>query len=222
MVSNTICGVTWAHGLAAALGDAFAPARCAGCDALSREPVCASCSRALRALEMPPPARVPVGLVLAAFEYVDPVRTVIHHAKYRAGLQALQVLTGIAVERMAARHHLRGDAVVAVPLGRRRRKQRGYNQADVVAASLAARHGLRVVEGLVRVRETRAQSARDADARKRNVAGAFAWQGAAIAGARLWLADDIVTTGATAAAAAEALLAAGASRVGVVALARVP
>jgi ComF family protein len=116
----------------------------------------------------------------------------------------------------------RPDAIVAVPLGQRRRRQRGYNQSDVVARVLAEIHQTPVLNGLHRVRETTPQSARDEQGRRRNVAGAFAWKGSSLAGARLWLVDDVLTTGATVEAAGSSLSAAGASRVDVVVVAVVP
>ena len=69
------------------------------------------------------------------------------------------------------------DAIVAVPLGPRRRRQRGYNQSDIVARVLADRQQAPMLDGLRRIRETTPQSARDEQGRRRNVAGAFAWKG---------------------------------------------
>ncbi len=114
------------------------------------------------------------------------------------------------------------DAIVAVPLGPRRRRQRGYNQSDIVGRVLADLHSAPILNGLHRIRETTPQSVRDEQGRRRNVAGAFAWKGQSLAGARLWLVDDVLTTGFTVEAAGEALSAAGASRVDVVIVAVVP
>ncbi len=114
------------------------------------------------------------------------------------------------------------DAVVAVPLGPRRRRQRGYNQSDVVARVLADLQTAPILNGLQRIRETTPQSATDEQGRRRNVAGAFAWKGASLSEARLWLVDDVLTTGFTVEAAGEALSGAGASRVDVVIVAVVP
>jgi len=114
------------------------------------------------------------------------------------------------------------DGVVAVPLGARRRRQRGYNQSEVIARVLADAWRVPLLSGLHRVRDTAPQSARAEDERRSNVAGAFAWQGMAVEAARLWLVDDVLTTGATAEAGVSALDAAGASRVDVVVVAMVP
>jgi predicted amidophosphoribosyltransferase len=113
-----------------------------------------------------------------------------------------------------------GAAVVAVPLAGRRAAERGYNQAEVVAAAMADFHRLRCARLLARVRDTPPQSTLDGPARRANVAGAFA-ASAQARGATVWLVDDVLTTGATTAAAREALLVGGAARVDVAVLAAV-
>jgi ComF family protein len=113
-----------------------------------------------------------------------------------------------------------GALVISVPLARRRRRERGYDQASLLADSLArATGGRRLRRQLTRVRDTPPQVGRDREARARNVAGAFV-AGSGVAGRDLVLVDDVVTTGATADAAARALKDAGARSVKVVALAR--
>jgi predicted amidophosphoribosyltransferase len=107
-----------------------------------------------------------------------------------------------------------------VPLARGRRIARGYDQAMLLAAAFAREAGRPLVRGgLCRVRDTPPQVGRDRSARARNVAGAFA-AAAGFSGTEVVLVDDVVTTGATADAAARALVTAGARRVLAVALAR--
>ncbi|HET7752328.1 MAG TPA: ComF family protein [Anaeromyxobacteraceae bacterium] len=114
----------------------------------------------------------------------------------------------------------RGADVVSVPLARRRRIERGYDQAALLADSVARAARLpRLRSALRRVRETPPQVGRSRDERFRNVAGAFT-AAAAVRGRDLLLVDDVVTTGATASACAEALRAAGARSIAVLALAR--
>jgi ComF family protein len=115
------------------------------------------------------------------------------------------------------------DAIVPVPLHPARLTERGFNQAELLAAPCARRWQRPLLtRALRRIRPTRPQTDLDAVARRQNVAGAFAVaQPAAIADRRLLLVDDVLTTGATVGAAARALARAGAASVGVLVLARV-
>lgn len=105
------------------------------------------------------------------------------------------------------------DALVPVPLHAGRRRQRGFNQAAVLCGLLSAQTGLPVLDTLVRTRATAMQARLTARERAGNVQGAFAAQAPAT-GRRLLLVDDVLTTGATALACAQALRGVGAARVG--------
>jgi predicted amidophosphoribosyltransferase len=136
------------------------------------------------------------GLAFAGFEFDELVRTILHRGKYGGDRGALRAVAALASPRLSAGSDSpRPDAIVAVPLGSRRRRQRGYNQADVVARVFAETQNAPVLDGLHRIRETTPQSARDERGRRSNVAGAFAWKGSALGRARLWLVDDVLTTG---------------------------
>jgi len=115
------------------------------------------------------------------------------------------------------------DLVVAVPLHPGRRRERGFNQAALLARTLARDLGLPISEtALGRTRSTQAQSGLSDAQRRLNVRGAFAVRNrTAVQEKHLLLVDDVMTTGATVASASRALLEAGALRVSVLTLARV-
>jgi ComF family protein len=117
------------------------------------------------------------------------------------------------------------DAIAPVPLHRGRLLRRRYNQAAEIARPLARLSGLQYLpDALVRRRATETQGGKSGSGRRRNVAGAFAvpaGRAAQVAGKRILLIDDVMTTGATAEGCARALKAAGAVRVDVAVVARV-
>ncbi len=134
-------------------------------------------------------------------------------------------------ERLA--HHLehafadglpRPDLLLPVPLARRRLRQRGFNQAQMLADWLSRPLGIATdARVLDRVLDTLAQQQLDAATRRRNLRQAFAIATAAdVKGRHLALVDDVLTTGATAEALARLLKRAGAERVDVYCLARTP
>lgn len=155
----------------------------------------------------------------AAWMEVGPARELVHALKYGGWRVAAGAMADGMVRRCGARVR-EADLLVPVPLGSRRRRQRGYNQAAVLAAALGARLGVRVApDALARSRETRSQTTLAPAARWRNVAGAFVATGS-LGGARVVVIDDVLTTGATLAACATALASGGAQGVGAATFAR--
>jgi ComF family protein len=109
-------------------------------------------------------------------------------------------------------------SLIPIPLSAGRARTRGYNQSAVLAEAMATRLGLPVVPSLRRGRDTGTQTALTPEARRANLVGAFVVS--APPPVNPVLVDDVFTTGATLAEAAQALLAAGASRVSGVTFAR--
>jgi ComF family protein len=113
------------------------------------------------------------------------------------------------------------DLIVPIPLAANRQSQRGYNQVDLLARPLAATLGMPYVQGaLVRSHETKPQFELNAAQRWENLHSAFQADPTPLQGVAVLLVDDIMTTGATLDAAAEALKGAGARQVFALALTR--
>jgi predicted amidophosphoribosyltransferase len=108
---------------------------------------------------------------------------------------------------------------VPVPLHQHRLRARGYNQAAVLAAELAARLRRPLVAGLARVLDSPPQVGQGGEGRRVALQQAFRWEAAAAPPIEVLLIDDVVTTGATLLAAARALKEAGAARVHALAIA---
>lgn len=153
-----------------------------------------------------------------------PADALVHQLKYRGW----KALGRFMAERMAA-VALPPDVaaetrfVAAVPTTAARLRERGYNQAEVLAAELARATGRTLIGALRRAPGAGSQTTLQPVARLANVAGAFRPESRArdrITGEHLLLVDDVLTTGATALACVEALLAAGARCVSVLTFAR--
>jgi ComF family protein len=236
--------------LGAAL-DLLLPPECLACDAPVDAPglFCAACFRATTLIADPACARC--GLPFASVEQAGragicasceaaPPRFAAARAAllYDAGARRLilpfkhadrpEVAATLAplLARAGAALLEAADVLVPVPLHRHRLFARRYNQAAVLALALGKRaHRPVLVDALRRLRPTPPLRGKTATERAAALAGAFAVRparAAALAGRPVLLIDDVLTSGATANACAEALLAAGARRVDVLAAARVP
>lgn len=143
-------------------------------------------------------------------------REAVHHLKYNGWWRVVEAMAPV----MRSLEPLRGTVVlVPVPLGAARRRERGYNQSELLAQAVSGMLGIPVRPDLLRRRrDTDRQTGLAPDGRRANVAGAF--EGRSTGGRRPVLVDDVFTTGATLHAAAEALFDAGAGEVSAVTFAR--
>lgn len=161
----------------------------------------------------------------AVFVYGFPLDRLVPRFKFHRDLAAGRLMADLMADLMAGAlaSAPRPDALVPVPLHARRIRQRGYDQALELARPLAAALALPLRADLLqRIRATAAQSELDAGQRQRNLARAFAVPEQAALPDHVALVDDVMTTGATLAAAAHALRAAGVERVDAWVCARVP
>lgn len=148
--------------------------------------------------------------LVAAARLEGPFQRAIHTYKYRSRPALAEKLTRHLLTGLRAAG-IRLNALGYVPLHPDRQRQRGFNQAEQLASSLATQLRLPLVQGLSRVRPTRAQVGLTGHERELNVAGAFKWTGETAPPALIGLVDDVCTTGATLLAAAGALNTAGGS-----------
>ena len=184
--------------------DLIFPPRCDGCGRHGFA-WCGSCAATIEAIDATSLAGVPV---IAAGRLAGPLQAAIHTYKYAGRTQVagpLAALLAAAVRRQDP--HIR--ALTFVPLHPARRRERGFNQAERVAAELGRQLSLPVVDGLERVRATQAQVGLTQVERNLNLAGAFRWSANGPPPKGLALVDDVCTTGATLLASAEAVSLAG-------------
>jgi ComF family protein len=156
--------------------------------------------------------------------YGEVARESVHALKFR-GRRVLAAPLGDLIADLAwttALPYGRPELLVPVPLHPGRERERGYNQALLLARRVGRAWGVPVcADALERTLATRPQTELSAEARRANVRGAFSLRRPEpVAGRHVALIDDVVTTGSTAAACARCLEAGGASRVGVLAVAR--
>jgi ComF family protein len=152
--------------------------------------------------------------------YEGALRQVIHLYKYGKVQTLARPLSDLLAAAMP--RDQRFDAIVPVPLHWRRRWQRGFNQADLLAGRLALRSGIPLARWLRRVHPTQTLAGLSNTTRRANVAKAFsARRGAPLQGKQILLVDDVMTTGSTGAACALALKRAGAAKVALLTIARV-
>ena len=138
--------------------------------------------------------------------------------KQSSGFYARQ-LAGAVAKAMPA---LQADLVTSVPLQKDRLKERGYDQSELVAEQFAQALGLPYARCLQKARSNRVQHMLSLGERRRNVQGAYSISGREMAGKRLLLVDDIVTSGSTFGECCRLLFEGGAESIACVAIAATP
>jgi ComF family protein len=233
---------------AAVVADLVVPPLCVACHrpVSSHDAVCAGCWSDIDFIRAPLCDRLGIplpfdigGTMVSAAAVADPpdyeraravarfdgvMRELVHDFKFRDRHDARR-LFGRWLAEAGVTLLADADLVVPVPLTRRRLATRRFNQAAVLAQEVARLTGRRYEPlALQRIKRTQPQVGLSRQQRRENVAGAFAVAAAGkpvLAGAKVVLIDDVITTGATARACASALKRAGAARVDVLALAMV-
>lgn len=231
------------RGVAGHVVQAVYPASCAGCG-LPGAWFCVDCERSIQEDSLRGCSRCGGGgrrqfgcarcselfpnrlfALRAGFLLDGPMRRAIHRFKYRGEYERGRDLATRLSARLSSLvpESKRVDTVIPVPLHPRRRRERGFNQAEILADALARTLDVPSIPAVRRVRNTPSQTSRDLAARTENIFGAFApvneYQDF-VDGKRVVIVDDVTTTGATMAAVAASLEEAGAATIRAIALAR--
>ena len=216
--------------------------RCVVCDLEAGDPLCPGCARDYFAVDVPRCASCAIRLpaarsddrcgaclrspprfdrTVALADYAPPVDRMIAALKF-GGRLPLADAFGSLLARAARAVLQEADAICPVPLAFERQSGRGFNQSQEIARRVASDSGRPLRSDiLLRTRHTSAQMDLALDERRRNVRGAFVARGD-LAGMRVAVVDDVMTTGATLDEVAAALKAAGAARVTNLVVARTP
>lgn len=209
--------------------DTLFPPRCVGCRARAHW-LCPLCLDRVQYLMLPlcgvcqqpvSPAAAhgcrvsaaPLVTISAIGLYKGPLRDAVHALKYKGRHGVAATLAGLLAPRLSPLP-AEGDLLVPVPLHPTRERERGYNQAAIVAAELARLLPCELdARALRRTRATAQQVGMSREQRAANVRGAFEARPGVVRDRRVWLLDDVYTTGATLKAGAHALRQAGARQV---------
>ncbi len=206
--------------------DLLYPPHCAGCKSVGRGEWCEECNRHVRPYA-PQLARKTMTaddgvtiVVVSAVPFGPPIREAIHAFKYEGG-KNLDAPLAKFMSAAFAQSGLAADVIIPIPIHKKRKRERGYNQSELMAKhiSLAVNVPMQA-QAMTRVRHTSQQAKLNAVERKANVRDAFFADPAFVKSRRVLLVDDVYTTGATLMEAGRAALAAGASQVFALTLAR--
>ena len=204
--------------------DLIFPPKCPFCGRLVERNtlLCGDCQRELPWL-VGPVCRKPVELTggcVAVFRYQDRVREAVHAYKFR-GRSGRAYCFGTLIAQQVADQDLAFDLITWPPLSKKRLRQRGYDQAELLARRAGEVLEAPVVSTLHKSHRPAQSGLEDPACRRANLLGAYTVPDpAAVAGKRVLLIDDVVTTGSTLSECAKMLELAGAQAVVCAALAR--
>lgn len=193
------------------------PPRCEVCRKGSDEALCTECFSKIQFMK-------PQLGIYSASAYEGVLRDALHRFKFQKRkilAEPLGILLVKYLSRTAGLKTEELDCIIPVPLHHRRRRERGYNQAELLAQVVGRYFEVPVVSALERIKNTRAQFNLSKDERFSNIKGAFkVSEPKAVYNKHILLLDDIYTTGSTIAECSKTLKIAGARRVEILTLSR--
>lgn len=207
--------------------DLLFPPKCPFCERVlerPREALCPACQVSLPWLDEKDSFRKVdfTAGCWSALEYRDAVREAVHRYKFTPIRARGEALGKLMVQCVQDHPEIRPDVITWVPLSGKRRRKRGFDQAEELARRMGRELNIPVENLLRKTRDTTQQSSiRDRQARRANVLGVYsACPGGEIQGRGILLVDDVVTSGSTLSACAKVLAGAGAREVWCVTLAK--
>ena len=213
--------------------DLVFPKRCVSCGAFGKyicnncfykiefveKPICPICQRQAIGGKTHPKCAGTFrldGLVVAC-KYKGPIKFAIQKVKYKWVYDIEKVLVDLLALQIWKFDLPQNSILVPIPLHKNRKNWRGFNQAEILAKTLAKKFGVEYSDSLIRIIETKTQVGLTKDERKKNVRGAFAFNKKVvkkyIEGRNFILVDDVYTSGATMMEAAKVLKRSGARNV---------
>jgi competence protein ComFC len=218
--------------------DLLFPCRCIGCGK-EGSLICPSCRKKLpwilppvcplcgvaKPLDIPctncPGLQMTIDGIRSPFRFEEIIRSAVHQLKYK-NLRAIAAPLAVMMADYLTDNQMRNDIIIPVPLHRKRLRERGYNQSELLAKELNKLTGIPIeTECLIRHRHTPAQAMTNSvTERHNNLTGAFTCKNNRVEGKKVLLIDDVATSGATLDTCAVALKTAGACSVWGLTLAR--
>lgn len=197
--------------------DLVFPPRCEVCRKGSEEALCTECFSQIKFMK-------PQLGIYSASAYDGVLRTALHRFKFQKRKNLADPLGVLLVKYLSHTPELKIDEmdfIIPVPLHRRRQRERGYNQAELLARVVSRYYEVPVIPALERVKDTHPQFDLPRESRFTNIKGAFKISDSrAVYNKQILLLDDIYTTGSTIAECSKTLKIAGARRVEILTLSR--
>jgi ComF family protein len=197
--------------------DFFLKPNCPLCDRPTPTTLCTYCDHQLQSEQLPDPLQNTIPFILASGNYSGTLKRAITQCKYHNHPQLGYYLGELLGKTWLAQLPDRGLTIaIPIPLHPEKQRQRGFNQAELIAQGFCHQTGIKINRSLLRVKSTVAQFQLNPLDRHQNLSSAFALKpGHQLQGRSIILIDDIYTTGATISAASQPLQKASVNVVGI-------